>query len=405
MVNTGLCDRTITVIKKYDDFRCVKGQHYLDKEHTRFSDAVMNKTKKEHFVEDFPALWKICIEMKNILMDFTSYVEMSKNSLSEKDSKIQDLQEKLLEFSDRNHNFHQVTTTQPDHTKHTLVIKPKTSSSVFDKSSWNTSLKTSFADKLKEIPVSKSTLTKDGTGIIMFPDADSMKKAEEAISKEPEMSQSYTIKADLKERAILYPKMKLLDINSTVYKKDDKDTLLKSILNKNSNINNLVKSENCVLEVIYIEEDQDTGYGSAIIKVDPKIRDLIIKNKRTVYLDMSSIHVKDQVHLIQCFACQKFSHKKGSKYCEIGEDNVCLYCAKNHRSKDCQSKRDPTKHKCSNCSKSKIQSIRSKAVGHTTTSKACPIVQREVETLVNRTAGLDPKNFLANRTMFQIKVG
>ncbi|CAL8282998.1 unnamed protein product [Gadus morhua 'NCC'] len=104
------------------------------------------------------------------------------------------------------------------------------------------------------------------------------------------------------------------------------------------------------LEVIFIKEEL-AGLGSAVIKVDPRIRNHIIKNKRKDFLDMSAVHAIDQIHLTQCFACQKFGHKSGSQFCQFHgqEKTVCLYSAKEHESKNCSVKRDPQKHNCSNC--------------------------------------------------------
>ena len=111
---------------------------------------------------------------------------------------------------------------------------------------------------------------------------------------------------------------------------------------------------------------------------------------------MTSVLVKDQLHLVQCFECQKFGHKNGSTYSNIGEMNVCLYCSGDHRSKVCKVKIDQTKHKCSNGSASEVPVVRAKANGHITISKECPVVQQEIKSRINRTA---------ERTVYQIKLG
>ncbi len=148
------------------------------------------------------------------------------------------------------------------------------------------------------------------------------------------------------------------------------------------------------LEVIYIKKEV-AGYGSAVIKVDPRIRSFIIQNNRKIYLDLSSLHVKDQIHLVQCYACQQYGHKRGSEYCKLGKDkDICLYCAEDHKSKDCRVKRDVNKRKCHNCFTSSNAVHKRNAKGHTSTSIECPIQQREVQAVVARTAGLDPKNFI-----------
>ena len=150
------------------------------------------------------------------------------------------------------------------------------------------------------------------------------------------------------------------------------------------------------LEIIFIKQEL-AGLGSAVIKVDPRIRSFIIKNERKICLDMSEVHAKDQVHLTQCFSCQKCGHKRGSEHCQFyGQDkNICFYCAGDHLSKTCTVKRNASKHKCFNCLNSTNPNIRRNASGHTTTSQDCPIHQ----SVVSRTAGLDPKNFIYQRTI------
>ena len=130
--------------------------------------------------------------------------------------------------------------------------------------------------------------------------------------------------------------------------------------------------------------------------MSPQIRQHIIHSGRRVYLDLSAHYAKDQFHLTQCFACQEFGHKKGSPYCKAQGTETCLYCAKDHRSKDCPTKKDIAQHKCANCLNTPLYS--SKANGHTSTSQECPIVIRETRKLINKTAGIDAKNYYLQRT-------
>ena len=78
-------------------------------------------------------------------------------------------------------------------------------------------------------------------------------------------------------------------------------------------------------------------------------------------------------------------------------DYCCLYCAENHPSQNCPTKKKKkmfSDFKCSNCLKSSIHSVKSKAHSHTTTSKDCPILQSEIKSLVNKTMGYNSKNLL-----------
>ena len=95
---------------------------------------------------------------------------------------------------------------------------------------------------------------------------------------------------------------------------------------------------------------------------------------------MQSHYVTDHYHLQQCYKCQKFGHKVGSEHCKLKDDeSKCLYCGRNHRSKDCPVKNEPSKHKCTNCLSSKNPEIRKLGHQHNAASKLCPIYKRELQ--------------------------
>ena len=193
----------------------------------------------------------------------------------------------------------------------------------------------------------------------------------------------------------LLPKLKICDIDTSVYKKTDTIKLKEAILRKNHGLSDMITSKQLILEVIFIQEND----CYCVIKVSPEVRKYIIQTRK-LFIDLSSHYVKDQIHLTQCFACQQYGHKKGSRFCEAEAGKyTCLYCAGEHQSKYCEKKKDKSKHNCANCLKSKIPSQRQAAAGHTSTSQQCPIVIRETKHIINRTAGIDPKNFLVQRTI------
>lgn len=116
------------------------------------------------------------------------------------------------------------------------------------------------------------------------------------------------------------------------------------------------------------------------------VRDIILKTQR-IYLDMQSHVVVDHYHVIQCFKCQGVGHKSDSKFCPLYNSNrsICLYCSKEHKSKTCTSKVDKALHECANCKSSKVLDIKLQAKGHTSTSKQCPIIKREINRIANIT--------------------
>ena len=190
--------------------------------------------------------------------------------------------------------------------------------------------------------------------------------------------------------------MKICNLDG--FTKHDTEKLKSTIPKKNPKIQSLIDG-GATLDVIFIHEPKvSESYDRyAVIRVDPKIREEIIKNQRRIYIDATSLYVKDQVHVTQCFDCQKYGHKKGSPYCSIkdSKSKICLYCAGKHEtgSGGCDVKNNHTKHRCSNC----LDTQRYRhAANHTSTSRECPILNREVDNVIRRTI-CDTKKFPIQR--------
>ena len=111
------------------------------------------------------------------------------------------------------------------------------------------------------------------------------------------------------------------------------EILKASILEKNQNIAELVQS-GLTMDVLFIEHK----FGNAVLKVSPEIRRVMVSQGH-IFVDMMSVRVRDHFQPLQCFYCQDFGHNQGSSTCKApAGTNVCMYCSKNHRSKDCQVK-------------------------------------------------------------------
>ena len=261
----------------------------------------------------------------------------------------------------------------------------------FDKTSWKDVLTSDFSQKLAQVPVN-SELNREGQGILAF------KNKEDCNTAKAALCDDFTITEDTVTKSQIYPKLRLKEIDGEKYNNDNKPLLIKDILTKNKDIANLVNSEQCLLEVIFVQPGE-LGYSDAILKVHPKIRHAIMTSERIIHLDMSRIHVRDQIHVTQCFDCQKFGHKRQSPECRATSNKlICLYCAGNHKSSTCTVKKDRDKHICSNCSTSTVQSHRNNK-NHSSTNINCPFVQRERNFIISRTAGLDSKNLYEQRTI------
>ena len=272
-----------------------------------------------------------------------------------------------------------------------MIIETK-SSEPFTQNKWSTVVKGKVSNKLSDVPITKTALTRTGKGFISFPNRESRDLAADVLKDEFAVSQD-----DIMKKTLL-PKMKICDLQS--FTKTDCDKLKSEIPRKNSKIQSLLDS-GATLDVIYIREAANTElYGHAVIRVDPRIREAIIDNKRKLYIDTSSYYVKDQIHVTQCFACQSFGHKRGSSFCPLVKTpnkNICLYCSENHLSHQCTVKKDASKYNCSNCSSSKYKSFRNDS-NHTSTSSQCPIHLKEINTVINRTI-FNRKNYPLQRTI------
>ena len=279
-------------------------------------------------------------------------------------------------------------------TKHTICIKPKEGGSSFSSDSWN-QVKLNIQPKLKNIPISKSVHSKAGKGILFFPDANSRNLAA------TNLKDTYELETQDREKKTIYPKLKISWISKHSFNKLDKTTLKDSILEKNSSINQLVKEENKLLDVLFIGEERDKAYNYAVIKVDPKVKEAIESKGNKIFIGMASCKVSERYHLLQCYRCQRFGHKRESDRCCLHNTNteICMYCSANHASRTCPFKSNKTELKCNNCFISENPQIKTNYVGHTTNSNECPVLQNALKETMNRTLGTTyrvgvPKNLI-----------
>ena len=270
-----------------------------------------------------------------------------------------------------------------DREKHVIILENKDDTEEkYDDSTWTQVVKRSISKKLKNIPVQKSVVTKSGQGCLFFPTKDDQAQAHSILQDEFKVSSS-TNKVKL-----LLPKLKVSKIDES-YKKEDNEILKADILNKNPYLR-AFSSDTNVFEVIIIDEKQHF----CILKVSPSIREAIMK-RGSIFINMESHTVKDQVHVIQCFRCQEHGHKKGENECKLKNDtkNICLYCSGDHESRNCGFKKDASHWNCSNCAHSKNPKYKMNSKGHTTTSSQCPYVIQQTKAIISRTQGLELKNF------------
>lgn len=141
--------------------------------------------------------------------------------------------------------------------KHAILISQTESAHEneenFMKEAWNAVLKKSITDKLTQVQIKKATFTKSGKGYIEFPDQDSRDKAQDVLKE------SYNVEVSTKTKTMLYPKIKLCNIDCERYtaEVESRDKLRKAILSKNHVIRNMVNDKEMTFDVIVIQPEGD----------------------------------------------------------------------------------------------------------------------------------------------------
>ena len=283
----------------------------------------------------------------------------------------------------KNPVFKDNITKENNNIKHSLLIRPKDiRQKTYTKATWSDILKNSITSKLNDLPVQKTLLTSSGVGYSVFPNKESRDIA--AVN----LGEKCSITIQDKNLKSIYPKVKINGIPKDDFNKDNIADLRAELIRKNKFIKENVEEKKKTFQILFLTEQKDSNFVARIVKVDPIIKEMIHNNGNRVFLGLSSCKVTDRYYLVQCYRCQKFGHKKDSDKCSLNNtnDNVCLYCANNHLSRECPDRRNQSKHQCANCSNSANNRLKSNT-GHCSNSSTCPILQAELKTLLSKTMG------------------
>ena len=293
------------------------------------------------------------------------------------------IQSQMKKYYEEVKEAESVPTNNNDNVKHALLLQPKdTKQPSFSNETWSDVVK-KCSEKLNDVPVKKAVLTSSGMGYMIFPNKESRNTAAKNLESECKVTlQDKNIKS-------VYPTIKIHGVPNDNFGKDNLDLLKQEFMKKNSFIKTLVDEMKKTFEIIFIAKRKHSNFSYAVVKVDPEIKTAIANKGNRLYLGLSSCKVTKQYHLIQCYACQKFGHKRGSEKCMVksSDDCICLYCAENHTSKKCELKTNVEQYKCSNCLTSDKVNANASNVSHTSNSLNCPILQYELKSLLNRTMG------------------
>ena len=269
--------------------------------------------------------------------------------------------------------------------RHTLVVTP-TNEEEFSENSWSTVAKASISKKLSKVQVNKLSLTKNGQCYINFPNKISQEKAIESLQED------FKITAETKTIG-LTPKITICDLDPELYSTNDQANLKRDILTKNPEIDAFVKNGK-TFEILFIQNQLNSN--RAVAKIDPEILNHLnqIKDARktnaVIYIQNTACRYFNRFHIIQCYQCQTFGHKKGAPSCPLNATNrsTCLYCGQNHSSKQCTLKKQPDKFKCANCTRFNDCEEDQTKLNHTTTDHTCPLFQKQIEMILKNTRGI-----------------
>lgn len=352
-----------------------------------FSFDELKSQKKEDTLPDYVKLLKAC---NTILSSYDELIIHGKQ-LTEDNNRLQiysnivgtikenfaDWKTSIQEASSNSESTPASTAPIVEEVKHKLIIENQSEENITDQL-WTTVVKKNLRSKLKDLPVSNSYLTNKGVAMMTFPSEVARDKAAE------ELKSDYKITSQSKPQKKLAPKIKIIDVPDNLFEMDEA-AIIQEIRAKNKLINEQITDHNAEFTIIYKYRDD----RFVVIKTTGVIRGIIRQMNNKIFWDLHILHVRDHVHLVQCYHCQEFGHYSGSDLCKYKTANAtCFYCAsQDHKSADCSVKKTPAKHRCTNC----IHNNRSNT-HHKATDAMCPFVIRETLWAYSRTDGLNEES-------------
>ena len=254
-------------------------------------------------------------------------------------------------------------------------------------------VKEKITTSLKGIPTNfVKTNNQKGSLTVAFPDEKTREKAERVINDLNLSSDGFQSRQGQK----MLPKLTVKGIESSIFDSLDsslsneekrvnqKMTIVNSITSKNEVIKSLVDVGH-TLEVVYLNQLNDSNKLTVALKVSPSIRTAIFKNQQgKIFIGNNSLLVEDRFFFKQCYHCQQIGHFSAD--CpNSGENPVCFYCMGQHLSKHCTKKRSSYDHCCAKCFNSKVPAEKADYKTHNAADPECPVILREIQKIANNT--------------------
>jgi hypothetical protein len=150
----------------------------------------------------------------------------------------------------------------------------------------------------------------------------------------------------------------------------------------NEEIVEIIKNDNELGDDLYIKilrvgAQNYTGDCNIIMEVDENSKNLLLKKER-LRVGYKLCYVEEHVNITTCHKCQKFGHVQKDCW---SKNEVCSYCAGNHRYINCKSQRK----NCSNCIQAnEMHHGLQLPVNHTAYDKNCEVYQQKVKDIKKR---------------------
>merc|ERR1712074_317779 len=139
--------------------------------------------------------------------------------------------------------------------------------------SYSDKLKENLSVKLKDVPVSKATLNREGQAILIFPTPEICSQAKDSLQTE------FNVTNSDRKQEIIQPRVKIHNLDPKL-SQIEKTELRKEILTKNISLKNANESE---FQITFIDKKEHF----AIAKVSPNIYKTLINNERN-FISLSS---------------------------------------------------------------------------------------------------------------------
>ena len=179
--------------------------------------------------------------------------------------------------------------------------------------------------------------------------------------------------------------------NEEEIREHKKQLIVSRILEKNPSVK-ILSDEGHTLQVVYmnlVKHSVPKGNSESLtigLKVSPSIYQVLFQQQSgTIYLGNRRYKVFDRFYIKQCYHCQMIGHtSKDCQDAKASKPPKCMYCAQEHRSTNCPTKRNTDNHACARCLVSSIGDPQD-ARNHNAGSNSCPLIVKESKRLATYT--------------------